>query len=70
MPDVVECQSQTSYAEKPVALTWQGQRLEILKIISGWRTPQEKHFRVFTSDEQTFELVYLETSDNWLILPL
>ena len=29
MTELVECHSGFSYAEKPVALTWEGQRLEV-----------------------------------------
>jgi hypothetical protein len=56
MSDLVECHSDYTYAEKPVALTWEGQRLEIAAILAQWRTPEEKCFRVRTSDGQEFEL--------------
>lgn len=79
MSDLVECHSGYTYAEKPVALTWEGQRLEIDAILAQWRTPEEKHFRVRTSDGGEFELVYREasressegiTGRGWKIHPL
>lgn len=67
MGEIVECHSEYAYAEKPVALTWQGQRLEISSILSRWRTPQATCFRVRTADDQVFELSYAETSGEWQI---
>ncbi len=65
--DSVECRSDTDYAERPVALTWQGQRLEILEILTRWRGPDEKGFKVKTRDDRIFILVYREVSDEWHI---
>ncbi len=79
MSDLVECHSGYTYAEKPLALTWEGRRLEIAAILAQWRTPEEKHFRVRTSDGREFELVYSEashesperiTGHGWQIHPL
>lgn len=67
MNDLVECHSEFEYAEKPVALTWQNQRLEITEIVERWRIPGAKCFRVRTSDNQTFELFYGELYDEWRI---
>jgi hypothetical protein len=68
--DSVECRSDVEYADRPLALTWQGQRLEIAEILGRWRAPNEKGFRVKTTDGQAFELVFREILDNWLIRPL
>jgi hypothetical protein len=62
MADIVECHSGSTYAERPTALTWQGQRLIIAEILSQGRTPQTKWFRVSTADGQFFELSYFETA--------
>ena len=61
----VECHSGFAYAERPVALYWQGERQEIETIIAEWRSPQGKAFRVRTKDGKTFELLYNETDDEW-----
>ena len=67
MADSVECHSDYTYAERPVALTWEGRRLEIIAIPLQWLTPDEKCFRVRTSDGQEFELAYRETTGEWQI---
>jgi hypothetical protein len=63
----VECRSDSEYAERPIALYWQEQRLEIVEIFSRWRTPAGKGFRVRTADDQIFELIYNEISADWQI---
>ena len=68
--DQVECRSDLEYADRPLALTWQGQRLEIAEILASWRGPGEKGFRVKTTDGQAFELSYRELPDEWHIQPL
>jgi hypothetical protein len=64
---LVECRSDSEYAERPIALHWQEQRLEIVEILSRWRSPAGKCFRVRTVDNQIFELTYNETTDRWQI---
>ncbi len=68
--DAVECRSDTEYAERPLALSWLGQRLEIAEILARWQGPNEKGFRVKTSDGQAFELTYREIPDEWHIQPI
>jgi hypothetical protein len=67
MSELVECNSGFAYADRPVALTWEGRRLEINRILAEWRTPLENHFRVRTSDGREFELAYSQTMDEWQI---
>jgi hypothetical protein len=64
---LVECRSDTEYAERPVIVHWQQQRLEIVEILSRWRTPEGKRFRVRTEDDQRFELAYNPVTDQWKI---
>jgi hypothetical protein len=68
--DSVECRSDSEYADRPLALTWQGRRLEVAEILASWRGPGEKGFRVKTTDGQAFELAYRELPDEWHIQPL
>jgi hypothetical protein len=65
MGELVECHSDTTYAEKPVALTWEGRRLEIVHILAQWRTPDERRFRVRTNDGREFELSYHEATNEY-----
>jgi hypothetical protein len=67
MVESVECRSNSEYAERPLSLTWEGQRLEIAEILSRWRGPAEKGFRVQTTNGQVFELTYLEIHDEWRV---
>ncbi len=68
--ETVECHSGFAYAERPVALTWEGQRLEVEAVLAAWRTPGERRFRVRTRNLLTFELTYRETDDRWQIQPV
>ncbi len=64
---LVECHSGFTYAERPTALYWQGQRLEVEEILSSWRGTGGRGFRVETVDHQIFDLFYNEQKDNWHI---
>ena len=65
MDAAVECHSGYAYAERPIALLWQGERLEIKTNLAEWQTPDGKHFRVQTTDDQNFELIYRIAEDAW-----
>ena len=64
---IVECHSGFAYAERPVALTWQGGRLVVAAILEQARTPAGRRFRIRTQDGQEFELAYHEATDEWKI---
>ena len=68
MNDRVECYSGASYAERPVALIWEGQKLEVNEILSEKRTPEGKTFRVCVNDNRQFDLLYDEKNDNWQVI--
>lgn len=68
--EIVECRSDSEYAERPLALIWNGCRYEIAEILSRWRGPNEKGFRVKTTNGQAFELIYREIPDEWQVQPL
>lgn len=65
----VECHSGFEYAERPVALRWEGQRVEIEQVEAEWRLPGGKRFRVHTRDGRAFELIYNELWDAWRVNP-
>ena len=67
MTEIVECHSGYEYGERPIALTWKGERLEVTTILDRWRIPGGKCFRVETRDEQVFEITYVELYDEWRI---
>jgi hypothetical protein len=63
--EIVECYSGQSYPERPRALHWEGQRLEVLEVLSRWRTPEAIHFQILSEDGRRFELIYNESLDEW-----
>ncbi len=65
--DIVECHSGYTYAERPIALIWEGDRLEVDEIEARWRIPGGLRFRVRTVDGRVFELFYGELYDEWRI---
>ncbi len=65
--ELVECHSGSEYAERPVALRWEGQRLEVEEVEEHWRIPGGKRFRVRVSDGRRFELFYGELYDEWRV---
>jgi hypothetical protein len=67
---LVECHSGYKYAERPLALRLEGQRLEVMAIEAEWRSPDRHCFRVRTKNGQKFELFYDELYDEWKINPL
>ena len=67
MTEMVECQSSFEYADRPVALRWNDQRLEIKNILNRWKTPEGRCFRVETTSEEVFELTYIEMNNEWRI---
>ncbi len=66
----VECYSGVEYAERPVALTWENQRLTIEVIERQWREPDGPAFRVRAAGGRRFELHYNDYTDAWTIHPL
>lgn len=65
--ELVECHSGYTYAERPISLQWQGEKLAISEILETWRIPGGRKFRVVTEDERAFELFYGELYDEWRI---
>jgi hypothetical protein len=63
----VECHSGFEYAERPMALIQDGQRLEVEVVEDRWRIPGGKCFRVLVKDGRRFELFYGELYDEWRV---
>lgn len=70
MPDLVECHSGYKYADRPTAIYWQDQRLDVIDVLGRWRSPGMICFRVVTSDKRSFDLRYDEHTDVWHIEPV
>lgn len=68
--ELVICHSGATYAERPTALNWLGQRLEVDLIEKQWRHPDEIGFHVHVADGRRFELIYYEGQDNWRVFEI
>jgi hypothetical protein len=67
MPDIVECHSGYEYAERPTAVWWENERLEVAEVEATWRISGGKKFRVRVVDGRVFELLYVELYDEWRV---
>ena len=65
--DLVECYSGQTFAERPLALYWEGERFEIKEILSRWRTPGNMRFIVRIEDGRIFHLAYNDIEDLWCV---
>jgi hypothetical protein len=65
MKHAVECYSGSSYAQRPVAVHWQGQRLIVEQVLRSWRTPAGPGFDVLVADQRRFRLQLSEATDRW-----
>jgi hypothetical protein len=64
-PCNVECVSSASYGDRPTAICFEDQRLEIIEVLQRWRSPEGINFNVLTSEEYAYELNYNQASDQW-----
>ena len=63
----VECLSGHTYAERPISLWWEGERLNIVEIVARWRIPGGRRFRVQAENDLFFELCYSKQQDEWQV---
>lgn len=67
MAELVECHSGYEYAERPVAVWWEGERQVVAEVEAQWRISGGKKFRVRTVEGTVFELLYVELYDEWRV---
>ena len=65
MKQAVECYSGATYAERPVAVHWQGQRLVVEQVLRSWRTPVGTGFDVILAGGHRLVLEYSEVNESW-----
>ena len=63
----VECHSGYEYAERPIAILINGERLRVEAVEDQWRIPGGKCFRVRINNGRRFELFYGELYDEWRV---
>lgn len=66
-PAAVECHSGYTYAQRPVAVWWQGERVSVAHLDAEWRLPQGRGFCLHTHDGSVFALTYSELNDSWQV---
>lgn len=65
----VECYAGSTYPERPLAFTWEGQRYEVQEVIDRRREPEGVGFLVRSATSDTlFDLFYSTESDSWQIV--
>lgn len=69
MAEIVETHAGYTYAQRPRAFHWQGERWEVETVLAQARRPEGRWFRVRTADARAFELIYHEAEDAWRIWP-
>jgi len=67
MQSLVNCRSESTYAQRPIAIFWEGQRLPVARVLAEWHTPQGRVFRLLTEDEWVFTATYQIERDEWLV---
>lgn len=68
MTGLVECRSESEYAGRPVAVSWLGERLQVVEILNSWRDPSGKCFRVRLQNNLVVDLFYDEADDAWRLV--
>lgn len=62
--DQVEFYSGHTYAQRPVAFTWEGHHYQVETVLAESMTPDGKIFLVRTTSGKEFELVYQEDENE------
>lgn len=69
-PCQVETYSGHRLHERPRRFTWQGQWLEVRRVLRRWQEPENLSFIVTADDSQQFLLRYHRHQDTWEVLAL
>jgi hypothetical protein len=62
----VDCYSGASYAERPKALFWQGEKIKISQVLQSQQNPDARSFEVLLDNGLVVRLYYLISDDRWL----
>lgn len=66
-PSQVETYCGSRLHERPRRFTWEGQWLEVRKVLSGRREPERLCFRVLADDGRNYLLLYHLSEDSWQV---
>ena len=64
-PLAVRCRSEYRYAQEPQALRWEGQWVQVRRVIARWQTPEGPLFRLWGADGHLYEVRYREVEGQW-----
>ncbi len=63
----VECSASAAYPGDPRAVNWEGSRVEIVRTLTQWRTPQGICYRGAAADGRVFEMCYDASTQQWQV---
>ncbi len=64
----VECYSSGEYADRPVALWWEEERLPVAQVLAEARLPAAKRFTLRTADGQRWVIEYRFDREQWQLI--
>lgn len=67
MSEIVSCSSGGCYAERPRSFFWQGEQLDVMRVVDSVRQTDRKSFLIQTDENRYFRLVYNFLEDAWQI---
>jgi hypothetical protein len=62
----VDCYSGASYAERPKALLWRGEKIRVSQVLQSQQNPDARSFEVLLENGLVVRLHYLISNDRWL----
>jgi hypothetical protein len=66
----VECYSGHEYAQRPVALWWERERVEVVALLAEAHRPGAKRFTVETQDNRRWVIEYHFDLDSWTLIEM
>jgi len=67
MKSPVEFHSSYAYAQRPTIIIWEGERVKVEIVLSEWRSPEGKNFRIKAENGRIFDLIYDMVVENWQV---
>ena len=61
----VLCYAGIEYAERPLALLWQGKEIKVIQVLSAGITPDGKTFMVLLENGWQLNLRYQQSTQSW-----
>jgi len=68
MNTLVECHSGYEYPQRPKTVFWQNRKQPVHTVITEWKKPNGKGFRVLLGNGTVLDLIYNIDLGEWTIL--